>query len=106
MLSILFSNAKNLRFFNCVDISRPTVKKSRSRKLTKADIGLPKDFKHVSHVGWDANKGIRLFDQYLIAEFRPFINNFFFRFRYRQLTGERNERFFLESWCVRESVTR
>ncbi|XP_028158926.1 wiskott-Aldrich syndrome protein-like [Ostrinia furnacalis] len=32
-------------------------KKKPTRKLTKADIGMPKDFKHISHVGWDANKG-------------------------------------------------
>jgi Wiskott-Aldrich syndrome protein len=27
-------------------------KKDKNKKLTKADIGLPSDFKHVSHVGW------------------------------------------------------
>ncbi|KAJ2944003.1 hypothetical protein O0L34_g8328 [Tuta absoluta] len=32
-------------------------KKPKTRKLTKADIGMPQDFKHISHVGWDANKG-------------------------------------------------
>ncbi|XP_052737393.1 actin nucleation-promoting factor WASL isoform X1 [Bicyclus anynana] len=32
-------------------------KKPKARKLTKADIGMPLDFKHVSHVGWDENKG-------------------------------------------------
>ncbi|CAG9782699.1 unnamed protein product [Diatraea saccharalis] len=32
-------------------------KKKPTRKLTKADIGIPQDFKHVSHVGWDADKG-------------------------------------------------
>ncbi|CAH2267810.1 jg5747 [Pararge aegeria aegeria] len=32
-------------------------KKPKARKLTKADIGAPLDFKHVSHVGWDENKG-------------------------------------------------
>ncbi|CAH0600193.1 unnamed protein product [Chrysodeixis includens] len=32
-------------------------KKSKPRRLTKADIGSPQNFKHVSHVGWDANKG-------------------------------------------------
>lgn len=31
--------------------------KDSKRKLTKADIGQPKDFRHVSHVGWDPNKG-------------------------------------------------
>lgn len=29
----------------------------KRRHITKADISLPKDFKHVSHVGWDPNKG-------------------------------------------------
>ncbi|RVE52068.1 hypothetical protein evm_003346, partial [Chilo suppressalis] len=32
-------------------------KKKPTRKLTKADIGTPQDFKHVSHVGWNADKG-------------------------------------------------
>ncbi|PSN53243.1 hypothetical protein C0J52_07988 [Blattella germanica] len=34
-------------------------KKDKDSKLriTKADIGLPQDFRHVSHVGWDPNKG-------------------------------------------------
>jgi len=35
-------------------------KKDKKQKLTKADIGLPSDFKHVSHVGWDPNKGFAL----------------------------------------------
>lgn len=30
------------------------------RKLTKADIGTPSNFKHVTHVGWDAKKGFDL----------------------------------------------
>lgn len=34
--------------------------KDSKRRLTKADIGLPKDFRHVSHVGWDPNKGFDL----------------------------------------------
>lgn len=34
-------------------------KTKKKRHLTKADIGSPKDFKHVSHVGWDPNKGIQ-----------------------------------------------
>ncbi|KAG6456913.1 hypothetical protein O3G_MSEX010007, partial [Manduca sexta] len=32
-------------------------KKKVMKKITKADIGLPSDFKHISHVGWDAHKG-------------------------------------------------
>ncbi|CAB3245445.1 unnamed protein product [Arctia plantaginis] len=35
-------------------------KKLKRGKLTKEDIGMPLDFKHVSHVGWDANKGFDL----------------------------------------------
>lgn len=29
----------------------------RKRNITKADIGIPKDFKHISHVGWNSNSG-------------------------------------------------
>ena len=32
----------------------------QKQKLTKDDIGFPSDFKHVSHVGWDPNKGFAL----------------------------------------------
>jgi len=32
----------------------------QKQKLTKDDIGFPSDFKHVSHVGWDPNKGFVL----------------------------------------------
>ncbi|KAL8594072.1 hypothetical protein ACOMHN_016451 [Nucella lapillus] len=31
--------------------------KDKKQKLTKADIGAPTEFRHVSHVGWDPNKG-------------------------------------------------
>ncbi|XP_071452160.1 actin nucleation-promoting factor WASL-like [Hetaerina americana] len=31
--------------------------KDNRKKITKADIGLPLDFRHVSHVGWDPNRG-------------------------------------------------
>ncbi|XP_017092829.2 actin nucleation-promoting factor WASL isoform X1 [Drosophila bipectinata] len=34
--------------------------KDKKRKVTKADISQPTDFKHVSHVGWDADKGFDL----------------------------------------------
>ncbi|KAG8234185.1 hypothetical protein J437_LFUL007345 [Ladona fulva] len=34
--------------------------KDNRRKITKADIGLPQDFRHVSHVGWDPNRGFDL----------------------------------------------
>ncbi|XP_050510456.1 actin nucleation-promoting factor WASL-like isoform X1 [Diabrotica virgifera virgifera] len=29
----------------------------RRRNITKADIGIPRDFKHISHVGWDSTHG-------------------------------------------------
>ncbi|XP_063101872.1 actin nucleation-promoting factor WAS [Cavia porcellus] len=32
-------------------------KRSGKKKISKADIGAPKDFKHVSHVGWDPQNG-------------------------------------------------
>ncbi|KAJ8733719.1 hypothetical protein PYW07_014270 [Mythimna separata] len=35
-------------------------KKQKGRKITKADIGMPQDFKHISHVGWNANTGFDL----------------------------------------------
>ncbi|XP_077989435.1 actin nucleation-promoting factor WASL-like [Glandiceps talaboti] len=31
--------------------------KDKKKKLTKTDIGLPSDFRHVGHVGWDPDKG-------------------------------------------------
>ncbi|XP_033110964.1 neural Wiskott-Aldrich syndrome protein-like isoform X2 [Anneissia japonica] len=31
--------------------------KGKKGKITKADIGLPSNFQHVSHVGWDPDKG-------------------------------------------------
>lgn len=38
-------------------------RKKPTRKLTKADISMPTNFKHVVHVGWDAEKGIDLKDE-------------------------------------------
>ncbi|KZS16409.1 putative Pleckstrin domain-containing family J member 1 [Daphnia magna] len=35
-------------------------KQHKKKKITKADIGLPSDFKHLSHVGWDPNQGFAL----------------------------------------------
>ena len=35
-------------------------KKRGTRKLTKADISMPTDFKHVAHVGWTAQRGFDL----------------------------------------------
>ncbi|XP_030573966.1 neural Wiskott-Aldrich syndrome protein [Drosophila novamexicana] len=34
--------------------------KDKKRKVTKADISQPTNFVHISHVGWDANKGFDL----------------------------------------------
>jgi neural Wiskott-Aldrich syndrome protein len=35
-------------------------KRDGARKLTKADIGTPSNFKHVTHVGWNAKSGFDL----------------------------------------------
>lgn len=35
-------------------------KKRSNRKITKADISMPTDFKHIVHVGWSAQKGYDL----------------------------------------------
>jgi hypothetical protein len=35
-------------------------KREGTRKLTKADIGTPSNFKHVTHVGWNAKSGFDL----------------------------------------------
>lgn len=40
--------------------SAPRDKKRSNRKLTKADISMPTNFKHVVHVGWSAQKGFDL----------------------------------------------
>lgn len=39
---------------------RSVAKKDNKKRLTKADIGVPKDFKHISHVGFDPHKGYEL----------------------------------------------
>lgn len=36
------------------------LKNRSAKKLTKADISMPTDFKHVVHVGWTAQKGFDL----------------------------------------------
>lgn len=51
-------------------------KKESKRKFTKADIGLPQDFRHISHVGWDPNKG---FDGHGEALVDPQLKEFFVR---------------------------
>ena len=35
-------------------------KKKKKGKLRKEDISLPTNFQHISHVGWDPNKGFDL----------------------------------------------
>lgn len=47
-------------------------RKDKDRKLTKADIGLPQDFRHLTHIGWDPNKG---FDMDNVAD--PQLKQFF-----------------------------
>lgn len=32
-------------------------KKSKKRRLTKDDVGIPHDFRHVSHLSWNADDG-------------------------------------------------
>ncbi|KAJ8265922.1 hypothetical protein COCON_G00150210 [Conger conger] len=44
----------------CITIGKNDKKKNNKKgrpKLTKADIGAPSDFKHITHVGWDPNTG-------------------------------------------------
>lgn len=41
-------------------LSYSSDKKRGNKKLTKADIGMPTNFKHVTHVGWSAQKGFDL----------------------------------------------
>lgn len=35
-------------------------KKFKKKSITKADIGQPQDFKHISHVGFDPNTGFEI----------------------------------------------
>lgn len=49
-------------------------KKYDKKPLTKADIGIPSNFRHISHVGWDVNKG---FDANLGKEESPELIEFF-----------------------------
>ena len=35
-------------------------KKKKKGKLRKEDISLPTNFQHISHVGWDPNRGFDL----------------------------------------------
>ncbi|KAG8312510.1 hypothetical protein J6590_023117 [Homalodisca vitripennis] len=49
-------------------------KKKDNKRFTKADIGIPKNFRHISHVGWDINKG---FDASVSNEECPEMKEFF-----------------------------
>lgn len=62
---------------NAKDVKKKNKKKDE-KKLTKADIGNPLDFRHVSHVGWDVNKG---FDANLGNEESPELKAFFQKVR-------------------------
>lgn len=42
--------------------SKQSISKKRTRNLTTRDISAPSDFKHVSHVGWDARHGFNMVD--------------------------------------------
>ncbi|XP_011605399.1 WASP like actin nucleation promoting factor a isoform X1 [Takifugu rubripes] len=41
-------------------LSRKEKSKGKKKKLTKADIGMPSNFQHIGHVGWDPNTGFDL----------------------------------------------
>ncbi|XP_017006200.2 actin nucleation-promoting factor WASL isoform X1 [Drosophila takahashii] len=49
--------------------------KDKKRKVTKADISQPTNFVHISHVGWDADKGFDLMGN----ENDPELNEFFLK---------------------------
>ena len=40
--------------------SKKQDKKSKGSKLRKEDIGLPSNFQHLGHVGWDKDKGFQV----------------------------------------------
>ncbi|XP_006819312.1 actin nucleation-promoting factor WASL-like [Saccoglossus kowalevskii] len=42
---------------NTLKKKKKSKEKEKKAKLSKADIGLPSDFRHVGHVGWDPEKG-------------------------------------------------
>lgn len=53
----------------------------RKQKLSKSDIGQPQDFRHISHVGWDPNKGFdleKVDDPQLEAFFAQVITSYIF----------------------------
>ncbi|KAJ8386988.1 hypothetical protein AAFF_G00161650 [Aldrovandia affinis] len=52
----------NVRFHNnnIMHSSFSKEVKGKQKKLTKADIGTPRNFQHIGHVGWDPNTGFDL----------------------------------------------
>lgn len=48
-------------------------KKDGKRKYTKADIGQPQDFRHLSHIGWDPNRGFD-FEKGVDPQLQQFFN--------------------------------
>nr|BAN20675.1 wiskott-aldrich syndrome protein [Riptortus pedestris] len=70
-------NGMNINMNTNPVIHEPLVKhpskKVGKRKYTKADIGVPQDFRHVSHVGWDPNKGFDL-DKGVDPQLRDFFS--------------------------------
>lgn len=56
---------------NPVAKPRQNARKDGKKRLTKADIGTPQNFKHISHVGWDPNKGfdVAIFEDPQLKEF-------------------------------------
>lgn len=58
--SVTLTPAPTKNSFLSSKIGLSSHSKDKKRKVTKADISQPTDFKHVSHVGWDADKGFDL----------------------------------------------
>lgn len=55
----LYSNHDSLQNANQKSLNiEQALKKKRRRNLTKADIGNPSEFRHVSHIGWHRDKGL------------------------------------------------
>lgn len=52
------SPKKNIDYLGFKKVPDPVSKHNKKkRNLTKADIGIPKDFKHITHVGWNSHSG-------------------------------------------------
>lgn len=62
---VVQSKLRGTCHFSNFDLSFSVKDKKRQgekKKFTKADIGLPQDFRHVSHVGWNPNTGFDIDD--------------------------------------------